>query len=108
MTRTAAKSAGAGAATEIAVDRLIGRQVISVNNRRIGRLEEVRVEKQGADFVVTDYVIGRAGLLERLGVAFKLLFGASRGGYLARWDQVDVSDPRRPRLRCTLEELRRM
>jgi hypothetical protein len=55
--------------------------------------------------VVTEYVIGASGLLERLGVAAKLLFGRRGGGYAARWDQVDISDPERPRLTCPIEEL---
>jgi hypothetical protein len=33
--------------------------------------------------------------------------GRAAGGYVARWDQVDVSDPERPRLTCSLEELRK-
>lgn len=106
--RSAIKSPEPAARREIAVDRLAGRRVFSVNNRRIGRLEEIRVDKRGRDLMVTEYVIGSAGLFERLGVAVKLLFGKRPGGYVARWDQLDISDPRRPRLRCALEELQRM
>jgi hypothetical protein len=55
-----------------------------------------------------EYVIGAAGLMERLGVGFKLLFGKAGAGYVARWDQLDISDPERPRLTCGVEELRRL
>jgi hypothetical protein len=41
-------------------------------------LEESRAEKRGTGWVITEYVLGSAGLLERLGVAVKLLFGAPR------------------------------
>ncbi len=92
--------------TEIRLDRLLGRRVLGGNNRSIGRLEEFRVEEQRDSYVVTEYVIGKAGLLERLGVGFKLLFGRHGGGYVARWDQLDISDPEKPRLTCRIEELR--
>lgn len=95
---------------ELRLDRLVGRRVLAANNRSIGRLEECRAEKRGSGLVISEYVIGVAGLLERLGVGMKLLFGrrAGGGGYLARWDQIDLSDPDRPRLTCPIEELRRV
>ena len=89
------------------VDRLVGRQVLAPNNQPVGRLEEFRAEKRGNGFLVKEYVIGRAGLLERLGFAVKLLIGRAGGGYVARWDQLDISDPLRPRLKCPLSELRK-
>jgi hypothetical protein len=94
------------AAREIQLDRLLGRRVLSGNNQSVGRLEEFRVEEQRDAYRVTEYVIGKAGLLERLGVGFKLLFGTHGGGYVARWDQLDISDPDKPRLTCRVEELR--
>ena len=58
--------------------------------------------------MITEYVIGVAGLSERLGLGIKLLLGRKRGGYLARWDQIDLSDPDHPRLTCSVEELREL
>lgn len=89
------------------VDRLLGREVLAPNNQPIGRLEEFRAEKRGNGLVITEYVIGMAGLRERLGVSLKLLFGKSTGGYVARWDQLDISDPLHPRLTCPASELRK-
>lgn len=91
---------------EVRLDRLLGRQVLGQNNRPVGHLEEFRAEKRGNGLVITEYVIGVAGLAERLGVAVKLLFGKHGGGYTARWDQLDISDPKRPRLTCPVSELR--
>ena len=55
------------------------------------------------------YVIGRGGVWERLGLGVRLVFGPhTGGGYLARWDQVDVSNPARPRLVCAVEELQKV
>ena len=91
---------------EIRLDRLLGRPVLAKNSRTVGRLEEFRSERSGDSWVITDYVIGEAGLLERLNLGMKLLFGSKRGGYLARWDQMDISDPDRPRLLCSPDDLR--
>jgi hypothetical protein len=91
---------------EARLERLLGRQVFAANNQAVGRLEEVRAEQQGNRYVVTEYVIGTLGLLERLGIGVKLLFGGRAGGYVARWDQLDISDCEQLRLRCTVEELR--
>jgi hypothetical protein len=69
----------------------------------IGRLEEVRAERRGAGYVVTEYILGPAGLVERLSA--RLPFFATGRGFAARWDQIDVSDPLNPRLLCAVEEL---
>jgi hypothetical protein len=108
MSATSNDSANDLKPRELRLDRLLGRQVLAQNNRRVGRLEEFRAEKRGTGYVVTEYVIGVAGLLERLDVGVKLLFGRRAGGYLARWDQVDISNPERPRLTCPVEELRKL
>jgi hypothetical protein len=91
----------------VRVERLLGRQVLARNNRPIGRLEEFRVEEHNGSWRVIEYVIGSAGLLERLGVGVNLLLGRGLHGHVARWDQLDISDPEHPRLRCGLEDLRR-
>ena len=89
------------------LDRLVGREVYTANHRRLGRLHECRAERRGADWVVTEYVIGAAGLVERLGLGMRLVLGLERpSGYVARWDQIDVSNPDRPTLTCPVAELR--
>jgi hypothetical protein len=93
----------------VRLERLLGRCVLAANNRSIGRIEEFRAERQGSGWVVVAYAIGRGGLWERLGVGARLLFGIrTSGGYLARWDQVDVSNPDVPRLRCHVDELQKL
>jgi len=94
--------------SELRVDRLLGRKVLAPNNQTVGRLEEFRVDTRGREQVITEYIIGAAGLLERLGVGLRLLFGWKVGGYIARWDQLDIRDPERPRLTCRLDELQRI
>jgi hypothetical protein len=90
---------------EVYVDALLGRIVFAGNNRPVGRLEEFHAEQDGDYFNIVEYVIGAAGLIERLNVATKALFGIGGGGKVARWDQLDISDPDHPRLTCSIEEL---
>jgi hypothetical protein len=95
--------------TSLRLDRLLGRKVLTRNNRALGRLEEFRAERQGTSWIVTGYVIGPAGLLERLGLGAGLVLGFKRSnGYVARWDQLDLSHPERPRLTCSADELERL
>jgi hypothetical protein len=91
---------------ELYLDQLLGRTVVAGNNRRVGHLEELRSEQRGDDFYIVEFVIGAAGLMERLNVGLKALFGLRGHGKIARWDQIDISDPAHPRLRCSIEELR--
>jgi hypothetical protein len=93
---------------DVRLDRLVGREVYTANNRRLGRLEEFRVVRRGTTWVVTEYLIGAAGLMERLGLGVRLVLGVKRAtGYVARWDQLDLSNPDRPTLNCAVEDLSR-
>ena len=91
---------------EVRLDLLVGREVLAGNNRRVGRLEEFRAEVRNGTCVVTEMVIGVAGLLERLGIGVKMILGRRGGGYVARWDQIDLTDPVHPRLTCSVSDLR--
>jgi hypothetical protein len=93
---------------ELYLDQLLGRPVAAGNNRRIGRLEEFRSEQRGDYFYIVEFVIGSAGLVERLNVAVKALFGLRGHGKIARWDQIDISDPAHPRLTCSVDDLREL
>jgi hypothetical protein len=106
--KSAAPRAVQPSVRELRLDRLVGRRVFAANNRRVGRIEEFRVVKRGRDYQITEYVIGAAGLMERLGVGVMLLLGRRTGGYVARWDQLDISDPDRPRLTCAVQELQKL
>ena len=88
------------------LDELIGRVVVAGNNRAVGRLEEFHAEQRGDYFEIVEYVIGAGALLERLNLGMKALFGKGGAGKVARWDQIDISDPTCPRLTCPVEELR--
>jgi len=90
------------------LDRLVGREVYTANNRRLGRLHEFRAERRDGGWIVTEYVIGVAGLVERLGLGVRLVLGLEPpSGYIARWNQLEFSNPERPTLTCPVSELQR-
>jgi sporulation protein YlmC with PRC-barrel domain len=100
---------------EIRVEQLIGRRVYAANGRRVGHLEEVRASMRGGECFVEEYLVGSYAVFERLaalaiGRALLGKFGAYRegGGYRVPWDKLDLSDPARPRLLCSVEELEKL
>lgn len=94
------------ASREVHVERLISRRVVEADGRSAGRIEDIRVERAGDDLVVSEYLLGPAALLERLSASImKLpLLRLLRRGHGAarhvRWQDMDLSDPGRPRLRA--------
>jgi sporulation protein YlmC with PRC-barrel domain len=100
---------------EIHLELLLGKRVFALNGQSIGRLEEVRAElnARGHCFV-TEFLVGSYAFLERLS-AFRMgreimrtLHVRRNEGYRVRWEQLDLSDPRRPRLLCEVDELVRL
>jgi hypothetical protein len=90
----------------IRAEALLNRRVRARNGRVIGRIEELRVEAHGDRYEVTEYVLGMGGLLERLAIISRRLFGHHAQALVARWDQIDVTNPDRPRLTCDRADLR--
>jgi len=100
-------------ATEIPFERLLGREVRDVDGRRAGRLEEVHARRRGGELLVTEYVLGTAGFVERLslGPVLRALLGSrfypEAARYTIDWDELDLADPERPRLKGRVAELER-
>jgi sporulation protein YlmC with PRC-barrel domain len=97
---------------EIRLEHLLGRRVLDTRGRPVGRLEEVRAERKGGEWIVRQYVLGAGGLVERLaaGALVASLLGRwapELERYTVPWDALDLSDPEHPRLTKTLAELRR-
>jgi hypothetical protein len=88
---------------KVAFQHLLGRRVLDEDGGTIGRLEEAYAERRDGELVITEWVVGTGGLLERLGLT--ALTGALLGRAAARrpevigWADLDVSNPDRPRLR---------
>jgi sporulation protein YlmC with PRC-barrel domain len=100
------------ARSEVRVELLLGKRVLALNGRSIGRLEEIHAATEGVSVVVTEFLVGSYAVLERLsalmiGRALLRVIGIRKrgGGYRIPWDQLDLSDPERPRLLCKTEDL---
>jgi hypothetical protein len=100
-------------AMQVALEKLLGRTVIDGRGRRVGRIEEIQAEREGPEWVVRGYVLGVDGLIERLaaGAIVQGLLGTLAGQRRRRtvaWDELDLSDPDRPRLRSSGNDKRRL
>jgi sporulation protein YlmC with PRC-barrel domain len=96
----------------VRLHRLLSRKVLDSGGRFAGRVEEVRGHVRNGRCLVQEYVLGREALLERLSVselslAALRVLGAHHGaaGRRVPWQQMDLTDPDHPRLRCTREAL---
>lgn len=95
--------------SERRLEHLVGRKVYDQTGRVVGRLEEFRAEREGEHYVIADYWIGTAALLERLAVrSLGVRHREHSSGYRARWDQLNIDNPDRPTLTCAVEELTRI
>jgi hypothetical protein len=99
-------------AREVYADLLLNRRVRTLNGRVIGRIEEIKAEESRGAWHVSEYLIGSFVLLERLaghplGRSVLRFFRLRRkdGGYRVRWDQMDLSDPIKPKLTCSVDDL---
>ena len=96
---------------QVHVQLLLGERVFGLNGQPIGRVEDVRTQEDKGFFFVSEFLVGSYAMLERLaawemGRTLLGLFGAKRSeGYRVGWDQLDLSDPRHPRLLCEVDEL---
>ena len=100
---------------EFHLENLLGKRVVDINGQTVGRVEEVRAEKLGDDVCVQEYLLGPNALLERLSVWLMRLPLMRRlhalkggGGYRIPWDQLDLTDPDRPCVRCPKQELQKL
>jgi hypothetical protein len=95
---------------EVHVERMLGCRVCDRDDVPLGRLQECRAEWLDGELVVTEFHLGPAALLERVG-GFLLqlpLVGwlpIKRWQYRIPWELMDFSDPRRPRVRACRAEL---
>jgi hypothetical protein len=101
------------ATREMHLELLLGRVVLDSMDNQVGRIEEVRAEQQDDEWVIVEYLVGIAAIVERLsawnlGTSFLRLFGARKlyQGYRVPWDKLDLSDLEHPRLVCTIDELK--
>jgi hypothetical protein len=97
---------------EIKIELLLGKRVRGLNGQSIGRLEEVKAELSKGRCFVTEFHVGTYAMLDRLAalhivraIMHQLWRPRKPGGYRISWNQLDLSDPTDPRLRCKVSEL---
>jgi sporulation protein YlmC with PRC-barrel domain len=94
------------AASEIRLERLLGRLLLDVEGQPVGSIEDVVAHPDGDEYLVTHVVVGPHTLLARL-LAFGhqipvlRVIGLGRRTRVLRipWTSLDLSEPERPRLR---------
>jgi hypothetical protein len=96
----------------IHAEHLLGRMVYDSDNRRVGRIEEVEAEETPDGCYVSNFVLGERGMLKRMsiwgiGPLFfpSLVRHAEKTARGIPWEKMDISNPKRPRLRCRRSEL---
>jgi len=93
----------------VRLELIHGRRVHDTEGRLAGRIQEVKAERVGDECLVREFHLGTAALLERLGITLGALTGLPMRHQPLRvaWQDLDLSDPERPRLRCRLDEVKR-
>jgi sporulation protein YlmC with PRC-barrel domain len=99
---------------DIKIELLVGTKVHDVDGVSVGRIEEIRVEYQKDVLLVEAYLIGVSALIERLS-ARTLVRPIRRllrtrhiySVYEVPWQDMDLTDPKRPVLRIAQRSLRR-
>ena len=99
---------------DVNVELLIGREVQDADGNKVGRIEEFRVTQTDKSCTLDAYLIGASALIQRLS-AWTLVRPISRAlrsrniysVYEVPWQDMDLTDPARPRLRIGKAELRR-
>ena len=98
---------------EVNAELLVGTQVHDVDGEKVGRIQEMRVDSREKSCVVESYLIGASALIERLS-AWTLVRPIARvlharklySLYEVPWQDMDLSDPKRPKLRIARKDLR--
>jgi sporulation protein YlmC with PRC-barrel domain len=98
---------------DLSVELLVGTQVRDTDGEKVGRIQELRVDNRGESCVVEAYFIGASALIERLS-AWTLVRPIARALHARKlyslyevpWQDIDLSDPKQPRLRIAKRDLR--
>jgi len=77
------------------LQHIVGRRVRDANGKVVGRLHEVKAEVRGDECVITEFHIGPAALLERLGIHASALFGFPHESKPRKipWNELDLTNP---------------
>jgi sporulation protein YlmC with PRC-barrel domain len=89
---------------ELHVELLSGRKVVDRNGKKVGRIEEIVAEYRGTELIVQEVHVGRIGFIERFSLRILGRVHNEKPSKL-RWEDLDFTDPKRPKLKVAIEEL---
>src|SRR4051812_18020274 len=99
-------------ARRIHAEHLLGRMVYDSDNCKVARIEEIEAEETRDGCYVSNFILGHRGMLKRMSIwgVGRLFFPslvthAEKNAPCIPWDRMDISNPKRPRLRCRRNEL---
>jgi hypothetical protein len=91
---------------EMQAEQLLGREVRDPENETLGRVVDIRAGDDGGELVVRYYLVGPVRSSARLSLSnlaaqMLALIGLRLGArsYAVPWEDMDLSDPVRPRVR---------
>ena len=103
-----------GPPLEVSVERLLGRDVRDGDGEVLGHIADICAGDENGEFVVRYYLVVPARRayrvsLRSLALEVLKLFRLPLGGHAYRipWEEMDLSDPSRPRVRRRRAELAR-
>jgi sporulation protein YlmC with PRC-barrel domain len=84
----------------IRLDDLVGRIVRDQSGRAVGRIYDMKGERQNGELVIVEYHLGASALLQRIGLSLIGLvgFGHASEPKKVPWNRLDISDPDHPKL----------
>lgn len=93
----------------VTLQSLLGRLVLDCDGVRVARIHDVLTDWDGERCVVREWLLGTGALRQRLGVRALHLLGLRSETPPVRvpWEEMDLTNPARPRLRCRKDELPR-
>ena len=97
---------------ELNAELLIGKKVLDAEGENVGRIQEFRVEREEKACLVSAYLVGVSGLVDRLS-AWTLVRPINKflhshrlySIYQIPWQDMDLTDPRHPKLRTVRRDL---
>ena len=99
---------------EISVERLIGTRVVDSEGKSLGRIHEISAERGEDSCLVEAYYVGGRAMIVRIARwAVPNKVSSALESKLVRpfripWDEMDLSDPRRPRTTLSKAEIKRV
>lgn len=100
--------------SKLQLRKMLGAKVYDSEGAHIGRLEEIEAERGDESCAIVSYIVEHRGLLDRIStwaltnsMQKKLSRKSSSGPYRIGWDQMDLSNPQKPKALVPRELLAR-